>query len=84
MIVEKNGCTITVDIHGMTVADAKKALERLISFADKNVTEIIVVHGYVGGQVLKNMVQKKLSHPRIKQKILSMNQGETSLLIKER
>ena len=84
MIVEKHGYTITADIHGMTVADAKKALERLISSADKNITEITVIHGYSGGQALSNMVRKKLSHPRIKQKILSMNQGETSLMIKER
>ena len=84
MIVEKNGCTITADLHGMQVAEAKTALERLISSADKSVTVITVIHGYAGGQALKNMVQKKLSHPRIKQKILSMNQGETSLLIKER
>jgi len=82
MIVSKHGFILTVDIHGMLVAEAKTALERLISSADKNISEITVIHGYSGGQALKNMVQKKLSHPRIKQKILSMNQGETSLVIK--
>ena len=30
MIVSKNGNTLTADIHGMTAADAKTALERLI------------------------------------------------------
>ena len=82
MIVSKHGFILTVDIHGMLVAEAKTALERLISSADKNISEITVIHGYSGGKGLKNMVQKKLSHPRIKQKILSMNQGETSLVIK--
>ena len=84
MIVSKEGYTLTADLHGMQVAEAKTALERLISSADKSITEITVIHGYAGGQALKNMVQKKLSHPRIKQKILSMNQGETSLMIQER
>lgn len=82
MIVTKDGNTITADIHEMRVAEAKKALERFISSADKNVTEIMVIHGYSGGQALKNMVRNKLSHPRIERKILSMNHGETTLLIK--
>jgi hypothetical protein len=76
MMVSKDGSTLTADIHGMTVADAKKALERLRSSADKNVTEIVVIHGYLGGKALSDMVRKKLSHPRIARKILSMNQGE--------
>ena len=84
MIVSKDGYTLTADLHGMQAAEAKTALEHLISSADKSITEITVIHGYVGGQALKNMVRKKLSHPRIKQKILSMNQGETSLMIQER
>jgi DNA-nicking Smr family endonuclease len=83
MIISKSDNTLTADIHGMQVANAKTALERLISSADKNITEIMVIHGYSGGQVLMNMVRKKLSHPRIARKILSMNQGETLLMIKE-
>ena len=84
MIVSKEGHTLTADIHGMTVTDAKKALERLLSSTDKNISEITVIHGYSGGKALSDMVRKKLSHPRIARKILSMNQGETLLLIKER
>lgn len=82
MMVTKSGDTLTADIHGMQAAEAKKALERLLSSTDKNVTEITVIHGYSGGQALMNMVRKKLSHPRIVRKILSMNQGETLLMIK--
>jgi len=63
-------------------SEAKTALERLISSADKGVAEIIVIHGYSGGQVLANMVRSKLKHKRIERKILSMNQGETTLVIK--
>ncbi|MCL2498082.1 MAG: Smr/MutS family protein [Symbiobacteriaceae bacterium] len=81
MIVTRSGFTLTVDIHGMKEGDAKKELERLLSSAAKDITEIVVIHGYSGGQVLKNMVRQKLSHPRIKQKVLSLNHGETSLLL---
>ena len=82
MTVAKNGYALTADIHGMTVTEARTALERLLSSADKSITEIMVIHGYSGGQALRNMVRKSLSHPRIKQKILSMNQGETTLILK--
>ena len=82
MMVTQDGHTLTADIHGMQTADARTALEHLISSADKSITEIVVIHGYSGGQALMNMVRKKLSHPRIERKILSMNQGETLLMIK--
>jgi len=66
----------------MKVAEAKTALERLISSADRGITEITVIHGYSGGRALMNMV-RSLKHSRVKQKILSMNPGETSLVMRE-
>jgi len=36
MIVTRDGTTLTADLHGMQEANAKKALERLISSADKS------------------------------------------------
>ncbi|MCL1914080.1 MAG: Smr/MutS family protein [Eubacteriaceae bacterium] len=71
---------IEVDIHGMTVSEAKYKLERLIVSAAPN-TEMTVIHGYRGGNALAEMVRKALKNKRIKQKILSMNPGETTLLI---
>lgn len=70
----------TIDIHGMTAADAKKKLEQAIKTAPKN-CEITVIHGYHGGTALQNMVRKTLKHKRIKQKILGLNNGETILVI---
>ena|GEM_PF-585193 len=69
-----------IDIHGMTVSDAKHKLERLIAQAPPNV-ELVVIHGYSGGNALCNMVRKTLKSKRIKQRILSMNPGETTLII---
>jgi DNA-nicking Smr family endonuclease len=71
-----------IDLHGMDVAGARDELTRLLSSVGKHVAEIRVVHGQ-GTGALRNMVRKGLSHPRIKQKILSMNPGETILLLKE-
>lgn len=79
--VKKFGYNLEVDIHGLTVMEAKRELERLINTADKNVTEITVIHGYTGGKALQNLVRNELRHRRIKRRILSMNQGITSLVI---
>lgn len=70
----------TVDIHGMTTLEAKKRLEQAISSAPPD-CEITVIHGFHGEQTLQNMVRKGLKHKRIKQRILSMNFGETVLVI---
>jgi len=70
----------TVDIHGMTVADAKKKLEQYIKTAPKN-CEVTVIHGFHGGTALQNMVRKTLKHKRIKRRILGLNNGETILVI---
>ena len=82
MLERKYGWTIEVDIHGMRAMDAKRELELLIGRADQNIREIVVIHGYHGGSALKNMVRNELRHPRIQQKVLSLNQGETTLLLK--
>ena len=74
---------LTVDIHGMTTAQAKTHLERTISKLPNRYGQITVIHGYQMGSSLQVMVRKKLKHKRIKQEILTLNQGETILLISE-
>ena len=83
MLQRKYGFTLEVDIHGMRVWQAKEELEALLDRCGGDVHEIVVIHGYHGGSALKNMVRSELRHPRIQQKILSLNQGETTLLLKK-
>lgn len=85
MVVSGTGQPVmTVDIHGMTAADAKSQLQGLLSRIGPNTRELIVVHGYNGGQVLRDMVRGELKHPRIQSKLLSLNAGQTRLLLKEK
>lgn len=77
----KFGFTITVDLHGYTVAEARRELPKLITSCDKLIKEIDVIHGYSGGTALQNYVRKELKHKRIVRKILTMNQGSTTLII---
>ena len=73
---------MTVDLHTMTTAEAKKWLAAKVSGAPKEVKEIEVVHGYRGGTALRDMVRKSFHHPRIERKILGMNQGSTIFILK--
>ncbi len=82
MLVDKMGYNLTVDIHGMTVAEARKALTDILNKCDKGTHEIDVVHGYHGGTALLNFVRKEFKHPRLVRRILTMNNGMTTLVIK--
>ena len=81
MVTKKIGFTVEVDIHGMTVIEAKRELEKLLNTCDNSIKEIDVIHGYTGGQALLNLVRKGLMHKRIVSRMLSLNQGVTTLKI---
>lgn len=82
MTVKKFGHNLEVDIHGMTVAEAKRELTSLLTKCDKATHEIDVIHGCHGGTALLNFVRKEFSHPRLVKRILSLNNGMTTLVIK--
>lgn len=76
--------TYEVDLHGMTVSTAKAKLEQLLKTLPNQYGQITVIHGYKGGNAIQTMVRQSLSSPRIKQKMLSLNPGETILLIRDK
>ncbi|GHV36780.1 hypothetical protein FACS18949_16550 [Clostridia bacterium] len=70
-----------VDIHGMARADAKRFLERTLASLPPSEQELRVIHGYSGGNVLQTLVRKGLSSKRIKQRVIGLNPGVTSLML---
>ncbi len=82
MVTRRFGFTIEVDIHGMTVTEAKRELEKLLNSCDNTITEIDVIHGYTGGHALLDLVRRDLKHTRIVSRMLSLNQGVTSIKIR--
>jgi DNA-nicking Smr family endonuclease len=79
--VERKGQIMEIDLHGLTVEDAKFRLEHFLSNVPAGVTEVRVIHGSNRGQALRDMVRLRLRHPRIASKLLTLNPGETRLLL---
>ncbi len=66
-----------IDLHGLLRDEAKIALDNKINNIVK-ATKLTVIHGYNGGQILKNFVQKQYKNKRIiKVEIDFWNKGNT-------
>ena len=81
--VTRQGSQMIVDIHGMHARGARFRLDMLIDNAPEEVKEIIVIHGYSHGQVLKNMVRNELTSTRIKQICAAYNAGQTVIELRK-
>lgn len=78
------GRVIEVDIHSLEKAQAKAKLFSLIANASKDVSEIVVIHGYNSGTVLRDMIRNELRHSRIRDKMISViNPGITTIFLRE-
>lgn len=69
-----------VDLHGLTKEEARAEIIYELNIVD-NFNSLVFVHGYHGGQVLKNLVRKELTHERIK-KILCLDASSTAFILK--
>ncbi|WP_303863636.1 Smr/MutS family protein [Alkalibaculum bacchi] len=74
--------SLEVDLHGMTVMEARSFLQKVFKNLSINITEVVVIHGNNRGDKLANMVRKDFKHKRIDRKILSLNGGITILRLK--
>ena len=73
-----------IDVHGMTKEQAITAIDARLRRADASVYLLRVIHGYHGGTVLRDMVRTHYrNHPKVKRIELSLNSGETDLILKE-
>ncbi|NLP49004.1 MAG: DNA mismatch repair protein MutS [Clostridiales bacterium] len=84
MKVSVSGKRMTVDIHGMRVEQARFRLESLLESGNAAIAEMLIIHGYKGGQKLKEMVSE-LNSPAIKEiRPSALNQGQTLLYLHKR
>lgn len=71
----------TIDLHNLTKEDAKIELINAISSADFDVKCLLVVHGYHGGTIIKNLVRKEFSSDFVSEKI-NLDAGRTIYVLK--
>ena len=75
---------IELDVHEMNRAQAKTYIDSQLKRAKKDVYQIKVIHGYRGGTAIRDMVRKTYrNHPKVVRVELSLNPGETVLVLKE-
>ena len=55
----------TVDIHSMTVMQAKSFLLQTFNKLEPGIEEVIVIHGFNQGTSLKELVLHEFKHPKI-------------------
>lgn len=70
-----------VDLHNMTKEDAKASLIYALNSVDFDVKCLVVVHGYHGGTIIKNLVRKEFSSPVVKEKV-NLDAGRTIYILK--
>ena len=73
--------SLEIDLHGMTAAGAKAALDAYLKTVPTGAT-VSVIHGSNNGTVLQRLVRSSYKNKRIERKIIGLNQGETDFIIK--
>lgn len=71
-----------VDLHGLTREEAWSEVIHQLNIIDNNFNGIEFVHGYRGGQVLKNFLRNEFEDKRVLQKI-NFDASTTLYLIKK-
>lgn len=73
---------ITIDLHGLSVAEARAKLRQVLQSCPASVTEIEVIHGFHSGQALQKLVRKDFQHARIVSRSFGLQGGVTNYILK--
>lgn len=74
--------TIKIDLHNKPLIQAQREMQRILKTCSVQTDQIQVIHGYHSGDIILKYIRLQLKHPRIKQKIVGLNNGETFLILK--
>ena len=81
--VAKNQLSMSLDLHGLNLAETKDIINRLFNTKKLPITVLELVHGYKRGTVLKDYIEKDFNHARLdiaRHRI--SNEGATTLYLK--
>ena len=66
---------VTIDLHGLSVAEARAKLKQVLEHCPKTITEVEVIHGYHSGR-------KDFKHARIASRSFGLQNGITNYILK--
>ena len=70
-----------VDLHNLTKEEARADLVYAVETQDFDIKCLVVIHGYHGGTIIKNLVRKEFQSPLVQQKI-NLDAGRTIYVFK--
>ncbi|MDL2234950.1 Smr/MutS family protein [Christensenellaceae bacterium OttesenSCG-928-L17] len=75
---------VELDLHGMTKVQAQTCVDAALRRAGAGVYRLRLIHGYTRGTELRDMLRAHYKkHPRVLRVELSLNQGQTELVLRE-
>lgn len=77
------GGIIEIDLHGKNAYQARIALDAALRRANSGTYRLRVIHGYHGGETLKELTAAYASHPKVIRVIVSPDGGQTDLVLRE-
>lgn len=84
--MQLTGGIIEIDLHGCSYEEGLKKTEQAVNSANQSVYRIRVIHGFHGGNRLKNMLVEEFSYGRsdhVLRVVGGSNQGTTDLILRE-
>ena len=72
-----------IDLHGKNVYQARVAIDSAIRRAGAEVYRIRVIHGYHGGNALRELVDSYAAHPRVRRVERGANAGSAEIILRE-
>ncbi len=77
---------IEIDVHGMNVEEAVKAVQKQVNAAKSGTYRIRIIHGYHGGTRIAEGIREEFGfgrEPKVKRITMGENPGITELILRE-
>jgi DNA-nicking Smr family endonuclease len=75
---------IQIDLHGMSLDEARDALDEALRRADMSVYRIRAIHGFNSGTALRDMIRREYRwHMKVMRISRGQTDGQTDLVLRE-
>ena len=75
---------IQIDLHGMSLDEARDALDEALRHADMSVYRIRAIHGFNSGTALRDMIRREYCwHMKVMRISRGQSDGQTDLVLRE-